>query len=218
MRVGTIMLPRTFKAHLIEDEHGGPDVTLAFEVRNGAVECRAVHINATPEGHEVRVTGLAGIRVQDVLEQTVQGLMYVQPRSEEDVTAQRRASDAFAEDLPWVPPHNRPKVHTVGENYAIPLTVWNESQLPDGDPFDLSRGNDRTVRLVRAARTARKVTVTESMLREVAAVYRANVGDKPTQAVAEHFDKAHRTAALYVKQAREAGFLGKATKGKAGEQ
>jgi hypothetical protein len=46
---------------------------------------------------------------------------------------------------------------------------------------------------------------------------RANVSDKPTEAVAEHFDKGH-TAALYIKRARERGFLGPAIKGKAGEQ
>jgi hypothetical protein len=56
------------------------------------------------------------------------------------------------------------------------------------------------------------------MLREVAAVYRANVSSRPTEAVAEHFDRRHRTAALYVKRARECGFLGPATRGRAGER
>jgi hypothetical protein len=47
---------------------------------------------------------------------------------------------------------------------------------------------------------------------------RAITDTGPTRAVAEHFDKSLRTASLYVKQAREKGHLGKAIKGKAGEQ
>lgn len=55
-------------------------------------------------------------------------------------------------------------------------------------------------------------------LARVAQVYRVNVKDAPTQAVADAFGIAHRTAALYVKSARDAGVLGKAIPGKAGEQ
>jgi len=54
------------------------------------------------------------------------------------------------------------------------------------------------------------------MLREVATIYRASVSDKPTEAVAEHFGKQQRTAALHIKLARERGFLGPPTKGKRG--
>jgi hypothetical protein len=67
-------------------------------------------------------------------------------------------------------------------------------------------------------RIARKTKITDALLREVADVYRANVADGPTIAVAEHFGREHRTAALYVKKARERGFLGAAARGKAGEQ
>jgi hypothetical protein len=69
-----------------------------------------------------------------------------------------------------------------------------------------------------AVRTARKTKITDDLLREVADVYRANVDDKPTIAVAEHFGREHRTAALYVKKARDRGFLGAAMRGKAGEK
>jgi hypothetical protein len=82
--------------------------------------------------------------------------------------------------------------------------------------FDFDRGRD-AVAQTGAARAGRKVKITDALLRELADVYRANVSDKPTEAVAEHFDKGH-TAALYIKRARERGFLGPAIKGKAGEQ
>ena len=70
----------------------------------------------------------------------------------------------------------------------------------------------------RDARASRKVKITDALLREVASVYRANVNDRPTEAVAEHFGRQHRTATQYIKRARERGFLGPAIKGKAGEQ
>lgn len=202
--VGQIKLPETFTAHLVEHDDGAPDVSLVFEVRDGSVECREVHIKATSDGHEVRVTGLAGIRVQNVLEETVQGLMYVEPRTVADVAEGERGRKAFATELPWVPEELYPPVRAAEGNYMFPLTAWNGLRDP--------------VRQVREARTARKTKVTPALLREVAEVYRANVAHQPTQAVAEHFDKAHRTATLYVKRAREAGYLGAAIKGKAGER
>lgn len=69
-------------------------------------------------------------------------------------------------------------------------------------------------------RAAREVSRRRSTLdlARVADVYRANVGAKPTLAVADEFGVAHRTAALYVKRAREAGLMGAAIPGKAGEQ
>lgn len=60
--------------------------------------------------------------------------------------------------------------------------------------------------------------VTDELLRQVAQVYRDNINDNPTTAVAHHTGGAHRTAVLYVQQARQAGFLGAALPAKAGEQ
>ena len=74
------------------------------------------------------------------------------------------------------------------------------------------------VQETRSARAARKVKITDAMLRDVAEVYRANLSNRPTAAVAEHVGMEHRTGAIYVKQTRERGFLGAAVKGKAGEQ
>jgi hypothetical protein len=68
----------------------------------------------------------------------------------------------------------------------------------------------------RQARSARRVTITDALLREVAEVYRAAASaGKPTSVVADHFGVAHRTAALYVQKARAAGHLPPTTQGKA---
>ncbi len=75
-----------------------------------------------------------------------------------------------------------------------------------------------TVRELRSVRREARRRVTDDVLRAVAEVYRANVANNPTAAVAKHIGRSHRTAGLYVQRAREAGFLGKTTRGKAGEQ
>lgn len=177
-QVGSIKMPRKFSLQVTDDEGSGePDVELFFEVREGVPECRAVHITATDAGHEVRVSGLAGIRVEDLLERAVQSLaMY----------------KALADGSTGYLPLNL--AMGTDEHRAVPVST------------------------IRTARAARKVTITDELLREVADVYRGHIGDKPTVAVARRFDKEPRTARVYIKRARERGFLGAALKGKAGEQ
>ncbi|MGH3737202.1 MAG: hypothetical protein ACRDT6_16535 [Micromonosporaceae bacterium] len=75
-----------------------------------------------------------------------------------------------------------------------------------------------TLRAVRRTRQAARRTVTDEVLRDVAEVYRRNVADNPTEAVRAHLGVADRTARLYVRRARDAGFLGEALPGKAGER
>lgn len=64
----------------------------------------------------------------------------------------------------------------------------------------------------------RRRRVTDELLREVAAAYRENVDTgAPTKAVAEKLTVSHSTAARYVAQARDRGFLGRTRAGLAGE-
>ncbi|MGH2975582.1 MAG: hypothetical protein ACRDLL_12035 [Solirubrobacterales bacterium] len=62
--------------------------------------------------------------------------------------------------------------------------------------------------------------VTDDHLSRVAAVYRTAVeqGDPPTQTVADAMYAARSTAGRWVVEARKRGFLGPATKGRAGER
>jgi hypothetical protein len=174
--VGQLRMPARFTLHLRDDDEGGPNLDLTWQVRNGAPECTDVNITAAEKGHEIRVTGLRGIRVEDCLERTVRWMM---------------STRTDGSDEPQLPE----KTH------------W----------FDFATGRE-AVRQTRAARAGRRVKITDNFLREVAEVYRANVADRPTQSVAEYFDRGHSAAALYVKRARAAGFLGPTTKGKAGER
>lgn len=111
-------------------------------------------------------------------------------------------------------------METAIESAALPI----RGQSKDGRQVWLDVATDkatarRSVATIRAARRESqrsRSTYSEDFLREVARIYTDNLDEKPTAAVARHFGKAHRTAALYVKKAREAGHLGPATKGRAG--
>jgi hypothetical protein len=56
--------------------------------------------------------------------------------------------------------------------------------------------------------------VDRAFLEQVAGVYRRNLHDRPTQAVADAFGIAHSTAAEYVRRARAAGLLPPTSRGK----
>ncbi len=72
---------------------------------------------------------------------------------------------------------------------------------------------------VHAARRGSRLAVTDDLLRTVADVYRELLDDRPTEAVRQHLELgSDRTARLYVKRARDRGFLGQAIQGKAGER
>lgn len=68
--------------------------------------------------------------------------------------------------------------------------------------------------VVRYARKGARRTVTDDLLKEVAAIYRENVGSSPVEAVMNAFQTSHRTAARYVSRAREAGHLPPTSQGK----
>lgn len=172
--MGQAMVPEVFGCHLSDFDDGSPEVDIYWQMVNGAPVCREVRIRSVDSDREVQCSGLAGVRVEDLLEQTVKALVWnADLRKTEDPDR-------------WAWPSGAVQRGAVGE--------------------------------VRQARSRRKMQVTDELLSEVAEVYRANVERQPTAAVADHFDRAHRTAALYVKRAREAGHLGAAIKGKAGER
>jgi hypothetical protein len=96
-------------------------------------------------------------------------------------------------------------------------------RLRGTDASDLLTGStsgesQTAVVALRRRRREKNRTISDDLLREVAKIYRDNLDRGPTQAVGERFSKSPSTAALYVKLARDAGFLGAAIRGKAGEQ
>ena len=93
-----------------------------------------------------------------------------------------------------------------------------DTALTTMEPIETVEEARETLATMRDVRREARRKVTDEFLREVAEVYRDNADETPTAAVARWSGKAHRTAGLYVKQAREKGYLGAAVVGKAGEK
>ncbi len=100
-----------------------------------------------------------------------------------------------------------------------PTDAW-ESVETDSDGAVWVLPSDATAEAAdsarRAARRARRSRggYSSELLRQVAEVYEANVDSFPTKAVGQTFRVAQSTAQLYVKKAREGGFImAKAPKG-----
>lgn len=74
------------------------------------------------------------------------------------------------------------------------------------EPFGWAIGPDATGGSREAVRQSRR-RVNDDLLRRVAATYEANLDGAPVAEVEAEFDVSRRTASLYVKKAREAGFI-----------
>lgn len=85
----------------------------------------------------------------------------------------------------------------------IERACWIASVRPDTPEFD----HVDDLLSIRKARARARGGYTDELLQEVADIYAANIDTQPTKAVREQFRVAQSTAQLYVKKARERGFL-----------
>ena len=97
---------------------------------------------------------------------------------------------------------------------ALRLTDWLEeivasvsSVAQPGSGWAKPVADVTAKRDVRRVLASRPRTVTPELLQRVAETYRAHVNDRPTVAVQRAFQVSHRTAARYVRQARDDGYL-----------
>ncbi len=171
---------------------GEVELRLGVEMRDGVPEVRDVAFRSMGTGRPVQA-GDMRIKLDDLVEDAVALAAVVQsvgPASWRDTPFGRRELAAHPELYEEVP--MRPTVDD--QEHRV------------------------TAKAVARARARPRRKVTDDLLREVAEVYRTNVDDRPTQAIRERFGMPRSTAALYVRRARDAGHLGAAQPGKAGER
>jgi hypothetical protein len=119
----------------------------------------------------------------------------------DDVEVQRRHLDAFSIDG---------LRETVARNWSMPVTVTEgEVVVTLMDLPSTAADSEEARRNLRATRRRSDT----AHLENVAKVY-LGADRAPTQAVADAFSVAHRTAGLYVQRAREAGLIPPAERGK----
>jgi len=100
--------------------------------------------------------------------------------------------------------------------YSLAATVIVE-ESPDGS-WSGTQGFDEqelreTARTIQQARAVSRRKITPSFLADVAKVYRANIDDRPVEAVRATFGGSYRTAAMYVQRARAEALLPSTTRG-----
>jgi hypothetical protein len=104
-------------------------------------------------------------------------------------------------------------------NYAVARAAHMPREGVEGvATFAPASNEESSVIAIAADRTPRRRKITDEHLKDVARVYRAAVDDNPRDAVMDSFGVKAAMASRYIKFARERGFLGPASKGKAGEQ
>lgn len=175
------------------------ELRLGVVMRDGVPEVREVTFRSVGTGRPVRALDLR-IKLDDLLEDAVKLGAFV-----------RSGETGGWRDTPF----GRRELAAHPELYGGP---WLRPTANDQERL-------ATKEAVTKVRKRPRRKVTDELLREVAEVYRANVDDRPAQAVRERFGMPTSTAALYVQRARQrtdpktgAPFLGAAIKGKAGEQ
>jgi len=168
-----------------------PELRLAIEMRNGNPEVREVALTSIGTGRAVRSADLR-LKLDDLVEDALVEAALLRsvptPGDWRDTALGRRELAAHPEQY---------------EGMVRPAVNDSERRV--------------TKKTVQAHRR-RHQKVTEAVLKEVAEVYRGNLHDRPTQAVREHFGVKQSTASWYVRRARDAGYLGEALNGKAGER
>lgn len=106
----------------------------------------------------------------------------------------------------------------VSETAALPLVHMSAERLPGGG-WKLGPPSPEDRKRLRAPRRSRS-RGTGDMLSQVADLYRQAVRDSyaPTEWVARELVVSRATASRWIRQARDGGFLGKAMRGRAGEE
>lgn len=193
---GPFALPERIWATITPDDASVPVCRLEVVVEHGRPVCNGLRLERRPGGPPVTGTELRAVPVAE----------YV-----------RRAADELLREL----------VATENPDGPVTLTDPQFGTVPvNSERFDDQHVAIRVVGLTltkayRATTRAprKRGPITDDVLREVAAVYRAAsfAGPAPTNAVRDQMGVSRATAGRWVAMARERGLLGKASPGVAGE-
>jgi hypothetical protein len=212
---GDYLLPRTFSARF----EGPEDHTLVLDlvVEDDTPICQAIHLLRNPQRPSLTAADLKRIGLANLIAWAAAGAaMMRRPVGWTDPNAGRA--------LPRRPARPRPDEHSAA-GVALILEGGMTITPPAGDPGSAVTVSPPTADEHAAVwddvhRRQRRNVITDAMLQEVARIYRANLEDTgtPTDAVKDSFHVSTSTAGRYVSLARQRGFLGPTTPGKAGEE
>jgi len=171
---------------------------MTIEVRKGVPRCTELTIKAEPKGREVRGVDIRAVKLEKWVAEIAAVASMDAVTSDDGSTVFRRSLNrALAGAEP-------------GEVVNATFTEWKRMNADELGEVEFSHAHE----VVKSARSQARRTVTDELLRQVAEVYRANLKDRPGEAVRAAFWVHPRTAARYIRAARDKGFLPDTTRGK----
>ena len=198
VQVGDRAVPKRIDAVFEGTADKGPTLHMTIEMRRGAPHCTELTIRAHPEGREVRGADLRAVR----LEGAVDDLAAV---ASVDVVTADDGSTVFRRSL------NRAlRTAAPGEVLNATLAEFSRQVADEDGEHELAQAT----KTIKEARSGSRRRLTDELLTQVAEIYRANLNDRPGEAVQAAYWVCPRQAARYIRAARDKGFLPPTTQGK----
>jgi len=198
VQVGDRAVPQRIDALFEGTADKGPTAHMTIEMRRGAPHCTELTIRAHPEGREVRGADLRAFRLEGAVND-VAALASV------DVVTADDGSTVFSRSL------NRAlQAAAPGEVVNATFSEWLRMNADEGGEQEFAQAS----KTIKEARSGSRRRLTDELLKQVAEIYRANLNDRPGEAVQAAYWVCPRQAARYIRAARDKGFLPPTTQGK----
>ena len=197
VQIGDRAIPQRIDVTMPSTPDGWPSLHLTIEVRKGAPHCTELTIKAQAEGREIRGVDIRAVRLEAWVDE-------IAAVASMDVVTTDDGSTVFRKSV------NRALAGaSSGEVVNVTTNAELGRYLADEGGEDEIRQAQKVIQHARSRRT-----ISDDLLRQVAEVYRANLKDRPGEAVRAVFWVHPRTAARYIRAARDRGFLPETTRGK----
>lgn len=199
VQVGSRAVPQRIDVDFPSTPDGWPSLHLTIEVRRGAPHCTELTIRADPNGREVRGVDYRAVRLEEWVDE-------ISALASMDVVTAKDGTITFRKSVDRA-------MRTADPDEVVSATLAEFARILSDDTGEKEFRAAR--KAIARARSGARRTVTDDLLRSVAAVYLENVADRPVEHVQAAFRPAsYRTAARYVQLARAKGYLPATTQGK----
>jgi len=198
VQVGDRAVPQRIDAVFEGTADKGPSLHMTIEMRRGAPHCTELTIKAHPEGREVRGVDYRAVQLEKWVDEiTALASMDVVTADDGSTVFSRSINRALAGAAP-------------GEVVNATLTEMARYHADEGGEQEFAQAS----KTIKEARSGSRRRLTDELLKQVAEIYRANLNDRPGEAVQAAYWVCPRQAARYIRAARDKGFLPPTTQGK----
>lgn len=196
--VGDRAVPQRIDLTLAGAPGKQPSLKMTIEIRRGAPHCTELTIKADPAGREVRTADVRAVRLEQWVD-AVAALASV------DVVTADDGSTVFVRSI-----NRAVRGAAPGDIVNSSLSEFSRMVHDEGGEQEIAEA----LTSIKDARSGSRRRLTDDLLMQVAGIYRANLMDRPGEAVQRAYWLSPRQAARYIRAARDKGFLPQTTQGK----